>query len=117
MTSPALGGKILVRPNVESWGSFGESILDHVVVLDALDALEVGQNTIRTYPANSDTQQSTVTVFFQVFAPPHQMLIFGAVDFTAALVRVAKTLDYRVTVCDARPCSPQRRDSPKRTRW
>ena len=31
------------------------------------------------------------------------MLIFGAVDFTAALARVAKVLGYRVTVCDARP--------------
>jgi xanthine dehydrogenase accessory factor len=31
------------------------------------------------------------------------MVIFGAVDFTAALVRTAKVLGYRVTVCDARP--------------
>ena len=30
------------------------------------------------------------------------MLIFGAVDFTSALARVAKVLGYRVTVCDAR---------------
>jgi xanthine dehydrogenase accessory factor len=30
------------------------------------------------------------------------MLIFGAVDFTAALARAAKLLGYRVTVCDAR---------------
>jgi xanthine dehydrogenase accessory factor len=30
------------------------------------------------------------------------MIIFGAVDFTAALVKVAKVLGYRVTVCDAR---------------
>jgi xanthine dehydrogenase accessory factor len=31
------------------------------------------------------------------------MIIFGAVDFTAALTRVAKVLGYRVVVCDARP--------------
>ena len=30
------------------------------------------------------------------------MIIFGAVDFTAALAKVAKLLGYRVTVCDAR---------------
>jgi xanthine dehydrogenase accessory factor len=30
------------------------------------------------------------------------MVIFGAVDFTAALSRLAKLLGYRVTVCDAR---------------
>ena len=43
-----------------------------------------------------------VTVFIETFAPPPRMLIFGAVDFTAALARVAKVLGYRVTVCDAR---------------
>ena len=31
------------------------------------------------------------------------MIIFGAVDFTAALGRVAKILGYHVTVCDPRP--------------
>jgi xanthine dehydrogenase accessory factor len=30
------------------------------------------------------------------------MVIIGAVDFTASLVKVAKVLGYRVTVCDAR---------------
>jgi xanthine dehydrogenase accessory factor len=41
-------------------------------------------------------------VFIESFAPPPRMIIFGAVDFTAALVRAAKLLGYRVTVCDAR---------------
>ena len=30
------------------------------------------------------------------------MVIFGAVDFTAALAKIAKVLGYHVTVCDAR---------------
>ena len=30
------------------------------------------------------------------------MIVFGAVDFTAALTRIAKVLGYHVTVCDAR---------------
>jgi xanthine dehydrogenase accessory factor len=42
-------------------------------------------------------------VFIESFAPPPRMIIFGAVDFTAALGRVAKILGYRVTVCDPRP--------------
>jgi xanthine dehydrogenase accessory factor len=38
------------------------------------------------------------------------MIIFGAVDFTAALARAAKLLGYKVTVCDARAvfATPQR---------
>ena len=43
-----------------------------------------------------------VSVFIESFAPPPQLLIFGAVDFTGALARVGKVLGYRVTVCDAR---------------
>jgi xanthine dehydrogenase accessory factor len=40
------------------------------------------------------------------------MVIFGAVDFTAALARVAKVLGYRVTVCDARPVFATRQRFP-----
>jgi xanthine dehydrogenase accessory factor len=43
-----------------------------------------------------------VSVFIESFAPPPHMVIFGAVDFTAALARAGKLLGYRVTVCDAR---------------
>ncbi len=38
-----------------------------------------------------------------MFARPPRMIIFGAVDFTAALAKLGKVLGYRVTVCDARP--------------
>ena len=31
------------------------------------------------------------------------MLVFGAIDFAAAVARVGAFLGYRVTVCDARP--------------
>ncbi len=41
-------------------------------------------------------------VFVETFAAPARMIIFGAVDFTAALARIAKVLGYHVTVCDAR---------------
>ena len=53
-----------------------------------------------------------MAVFIETFAPPPQMLIFGAVDFTAALARVAKVLGYRVTVCDARQVFATRQRFP-----
>jgi xanthine dehydrogenase accessory factor len=58
---------------------------------------------VRHYGPSGEARQDDVMVFIESFAPPPQMLIFGAVDFTAALSRVAKVLGYRVTVCDARP--------------
>ena len=42
-------------------------------------------------------------VFVASHAPPPRMLVFGAIDFAAALARQAALLGYRVTVCDARP--------------
>ena len=53
-----------------------------------------------------------VSVFIESFAPPPQMWIFGAVDFTAALAKVAKLLGYRVVVCDAREIFATRRRFP-----
>jgi xanthine dehydrogenase accessory factor len=42
-------------------------------------------------------------VFVWGFAPRPRMLVFGAIDFAAAVARVGSFLGYRVTVCDARP--------------
>jgi xanthine dehydrogenase accessory factor len=41
-------------------------------------------------------------VFVAAFAPKPRMLVFGAIDFAAAVAEVGAFLGYRVTVCDAR---------------
>jgi xanthine dehydrogenase accessory factor len=58
------------------------------------------------------TADAIVSVFVESFAPPPQMWVFGAVDFTAALARVGKVLGYRVIVCDAREVFATRRRFP-----
>jgi len=40
------------------------------------------------------------------------MLVFGAIDFAAAVARLGAYLGYRVTVCDARPVFATRRRFP-----
>ena len=42
-------------------------------------------------------------VFVWAFAPKPRLLVFGAIDFAAAVARVGAFLGYHVTVCDARP--------------
>jgi xanthine dehydrogenase accessory factor len=42
-------------------------------------------------------------VFVSSYAPRPRMLVFGAIDFAAALAQQGSFLGYRVTVCDARP--------------
>jgi xanthine dehydrogenase accessory factor len=99
------GGKLVVRPGASpvSSGSLGDSDLDRVVVRDALGELAAGLSVTRHYGRHGEARGRDVSVFIESFAPPPRMIIFGAVDFTAALARVAKILGYRVTVCDARP--------------
>ncbi len=43
-----------------------------------------------------------VRAFVAPIMPPPRLLVFGAVDFAAAIADVARLMDYRVTVCDAR---------------
>jgi len=102
-SSLATGAKVLVRPDHEPLGSLGNDDLDRVVIRDTKGELAAGTTGIRHYGPNGEARQEEVGVFVESFAPPPRMLIFGAVDFTAALSRVAKVLGYRVTVCDARP--------------
>ena len=99
---PGCGAKLLVTPN-DAKGSLGDEDLDRVVRRDVVGELAAGRTGIRRYGRHGEARADDVGVFIESFAPPPQMLIFGAVDFTAALARVSKFLGYRVTVCDARP--------------
>ena len=100
-----IGGKLVVRPGSEpaALGSLGDPDLDRVVLRDSLGELAAGLTVTRHYGRHGEARGRDVSVFIESFAPPPRMVIFGAVDFTAALARVAKILGYRVTVCDARP--------------
>ncbi len=114
----AVGAKLLVRPDQPALGSLGHDELDRVAHRDALAELEAGRSGVRHYGPNGETTPEDlvdtpiVRVFVESWAPPPQMWIFGAVDFTAALAKVAKVLGYRVTVCDAREVFATRRRFP-----
>ena len=70
---------------------------------DALAALERGMTVTRHYGPRGEARREELAVFFEVFAAPSCLIIFGAVDFTRALVEVGKVIGFAVTVCDARP--------------
>lgn len=110
VAGPNVGAKLLVAPDGDPHGSLGDPDLDRVVRRDALGELEAGLTTTRHYGEHGEAREEVVEVFIESFAPSPRMVIFGAVDFTAALARAAKLLGYRVTVCDAREVfvTPQR---------
>jgi xanthine dehydrogenase accessory factor len=100
---PGAGSKLLVSPDAPAIGTLGDPELDRVVERDARGEIAAGMTRVRHYGPHGETRQNVVGVFIESFVPPPRMVIFGAVDFSAALLKVAKVLGYRVTVCDARP--------------
>ena len=100
---PGLGAKLLVGSgDGPALGTLGDEALDRVVTRDARGGIEAGLGALRRYGSHGEARADDVLVFIEVFASAPRMVIFGAVDFTAALARVAKLLGYHVTVCDAR---------------
>jgi xanthine dehydrogenase accessory factor len=101
---PGAGAKLLIRPDDEPIGTLGNADLDRVVTRDALGELEAGRTGSRHYGVRGEARREEgVRVFIESFALPPKMVIFGAIDFTAALARLGRLLGYHVTVCDARP--------------
>jgi xanthine dehydrogenase accessory factor len=76
--------------------------LDAAVDDDVRGMLAQGLTGIRRYGAHGERRGDDLSVFVNSFAPPPRMLVFGAIDFAAAVARVGKFLGYHVTVCDAR---------------
>ncbi len=101
-----VGATLLVGSDGSVGGTIGGVDLDRRLAADARAVLEAGRTGLRHYgpagEAAGEPERASVQVFIETFAPPPQMWVFGAIDFTAALARVAKVLGYRVTVCDAR---------------
>lgn len=97
-----IGAKLLVTADGEVLGTLGHPDLDRVVARDALGELAAGTTGIRHYGPAGEAREEALSIFIESFAAPPRMYVFGAVDFTASLVKVAKLLGYRVTVGDAR---------------
>lgn len=96
------GQGLLVWADGRHAGGLGSPDLDRVVGRDALGLLASGESAVRRYRAVAGPTTVDVEVFSESFVPPPRMVVVGAVDFAAALVRQAKLLGYHVTVCDPR---------------
>ncbi|KQX63378.1 XdhC/CoxI family protein [Streptomyces sp. Root1310] len=85
-------------------GGFGaHPELDRTVAAEAGAFLDAGRTGTLEIGEQGSRCGAPLTVLVESSVPPPRMIVFGAIDFASALVRVGKFLDYRVTVCDARP--------------
>jgi len=109
-----LGGAQLVRPDGGYEGGFGaHPELDRTVAAEAAAFLEVGRTGTLEIGERGSRCGAPLTVLVESSVPPPRMIVFGAIDFASALVRVGVFLGYRVTVCDARPVFATRTRFPE----
>ncbi|MHC5905545.1 XdhC family protein [Streptomyces sp. S6] len=105
-----LGRALLVRGDGSYEGSLGDAAgLDRTAVAEVRALLDAG----RTGTVAVSRCAVPVTLLVESSVPPPRMIVFGAIDFASALVRIGKFLGYHVTVCDARPVFTTRQRFPE----
>jgi xanthine dehydrogenase accessory factor len=94
IAGPGVGSKLLVCADGSSQGGLGSPELDRVGVEAAEELL---------WAEHSETREAgDTTLFVDVVAPAPRLVVFGAVDYAAALCRLARAAGWRPFVCDPR---------------
>jgi xanthine dehydrogenase accessory factor len=96
-----LGRHLVVRPYGFE-GDLGSDRANQAVGDDTQGLLAAGRNSVLTYGTDGERLDTGMSVLIASYAPRPRMLVFGAIDFAAALARLGTFLGYHVTVCDAR---------------
>ncbi|MFF5789377.1 XdhC family protein [Streptomyces sp. NPDC012693] len=99
-----MGRALLVRPDGSYEGKLGgHPELDRTAAGEARAMLDAGRTGTVEIGEDGSRCGQPLTLLVESSVPAPRMIVFGAIDFAAALVRVGKFLGYHVTVCDARP--------------
>lgn len=96
------GAKLLVFED-ETLGDLGTPGLNVAAANEARAQLAIGENALRSFGEDGEPVGIEVRLFIAAYAPKPTMYIFGAIDFSRAMAKIAKYLGYHVVVVDARP--------------
>jgi xanthine dehydrogenase accessory factor len=109
--SARLGRRLIVfEDHVE--GTLGSDRIDDAVADDARGMLANGRTATLKYGYDGERRGDELTLFVASYHAPPRMIVFGAIDFAAAVARMGAFLGYQVTVCDARPVFATKRRFP-----
>ncbi|WP_328967883.1 XdhC/CoxI family protein [Streptomyces sp. NBC_00239] len=99
-----MGRAVLVRAEGPYEGGLGgHPELDRTVAEEARAMLDAGKTGVLEIGADGRLCGEPLTILVESSVPAPRMIVFGAIDFASALVRIGKYLGYHVTLCDARP--------------
>src|SRR2546430_936998 len=93
-----LGARRIIRADAATGTLGAGDRLDEAVDDDVRGMLAQGLTGVRHYGEHGERRLDDLSVFVQAFAPPPRLLVFGAIDFAAAVARGGKFHGHRVTV-------------------
>jgi xanthine dehydrogenase accessory factor len=96
-----IGRHLVVWPD-KVLGTLGSPRADNAITDDTRGMLATGRSATLHYGPDGQRRGEGMSVFVNSFEPPPRMLVFGAIDFAAAMAGLGSYLGYQVTVCDAR---------------
>ncbi|HWT25246.1 MAG TPA: XdhC family protein [Solirubrobacteraceae bacterium] len=102
LDGPHAGAKLFVDAHTRTGTLGGPALLDANVEREARGLVAHGRTTVRHFGLDGTTLGTGLRVHVTAHAEPPRMVIFGAIDFSAALARIASGLGYRVTIADPR---------------
>jgi xanthine dehydrogenase accessory factor len=100
-----VGRRLVVRPldaEQPRAGTLGSERADDAVADDTRGLLAAGRTETLEYGPDGQRRGEGMRVFVSTYAPVPRLLVFGAIDFAAAVAKLGSFLGYQVTVCDAR---------------
>jgi xanthine dehydrogenase accessory factor len=106
-----VGHRMVVYPE-HTDATLGLPRLDEAVTDDVRGMLAAGKTGVLRYGYDGERRGDELTLFVAAYQAPPRMIVFGAIDFAAAVARIGVFLGYRVTVCDARPVFATKRRFP-----
>jgi xanthine dehydrogenase accessory factor len=94
LSGPGAGGKLLVTADGERRGTLGDEALEAAAARHADELMWLERSERR--------EEGDSVLFVDSTYPPPRLIVFGAVDFAAALCRLARAAGWRPFVVDPR---------------
>lgn len=102
LDGPRAGARLAVAGEHESGSLGGAPLLDHNVAADLRALATRGGSRLARYGADGSRLGADQRVHLHAHGAPPQVVVIGAVDFSAALAPIAAMLGYAVTIADPR---------------
>jgi xanthine dehydrogenase accessory factor len=102
LDGPQAGGKLYVDASTRVGSLCGPELLDVNVEREARGLMAHGRTAVRHFGEDGTTLGTGLRVHVTAHADAPRMVIFGAIDFSAALATIARGMGWRVTIADPR---------------